>query len=143
MIQDRYPHVYERRMSHKVNNFVDRILQVADCTGCGNQISVSTDGQIGVCQGYMGNRKTFNNTVFDLDFDPNSDSVFQEWSMRSSFNMSECYDCPALATCGGGCPRNADFMSGSIWHRDEPLCHFAKRAQEYMLWLKYRTLNKC
>ena len=141
LIQSKYSHVYERRMSHKLNNFIDRVISKADCTGCGEQISVSVNGEVGVCQGYMGTRKTFNNNVFDDNFDPNLDDVFREWSMRSPLRIEECMSCIALGTCGGGCPRNAEFLSGSIWNLDKPFCHFAKKAQEYMIWKKYDALN--
>lgn len=136
-IQSSYPDVYERRMNHKINAFLDREIIVADCTGCGEQMSVSPDGQIGICQGYMGSRKTFGNNVFDVEYNPSNDPVFIEWSQRSPLSMPQCYECPALATCGGGCPRNADFINGSIWEVDSAFCHFAKKAQEWMIWKKY------
>lgn len=139
VIQSSYPEVYERRMNHKINAFLDRKIIIADCTGCGEQMSVSPDGQIGICQGYMGSRKTFGNSVFDFAYDPSQDPVFIEWSQRSPLNMPQCYNCPALATCGGGCPRNADFIHGSIWKVDSAFCHFAKKAQEWMIWKKYES----
>lgn len=133
-IQKFYPEIYERRMNHKINCFLDKRLLRADCTGCGEQMSVSPMGEIGICQGYMGSRKTFNNTVFDANYLPKNDPVFQEWSTRSPLTMQECHKCIALATCGGGCPRNADVLTGSIWNPDLPFCHFAKLAQEWMIW---------
>lgn len=133
-IQSKYSDVYERRMNHKINCFLDKQLLRADCTGCGEQMSVSPLGEIGICQGYMGSRKTFNNSVFDEDYLPKNDEVFIEWSKRSPLTMKSCFDCIALATCGGGCPRNADVLSGSIWEPDKAFCHFAKLAQEWMLW---------
>lgn len=139
IIQDSYPDVYERRMNHKINAFLDRRILKADCTGCGEQMSISPDGQIGICQGYMGSRKTFVGSVFDTEYDPFKDPVFVEWSQRSPLNMTQCYQCPALATCGGGCPRNADYINGSIWEVDSAFCHFAKKAQEWMIWKKYET----
>ena len=137
IIQKKYPHVYERRMNQKINCYIDKQIIRADCTGCGEQFSVSTTGEVGICQGYMGSRKTFNNSVLDPDFNPNTDEVFMEWATRSPFTMPECYDCAALATCGGGCPRNADVLSGSIWKRDLPFCHFAKKAQEWLIWKQF------
>lgn len=142
IIQEEYPDVYERRMNHKINAFLDRRILKADCTGCGEQMSVSPDGQIGICQGYMGSRKTFSGSIFDAEYDPAIDPVFIEWSQRSPLNMPQCYHCPALATCGGGCPRNADYINGSIWEVDSAFCHFAKKAQEWMIWKKYETLQK-
>jgi len=142
IIQDKYPQVYERRMNHKINCFLERQIIRADCTGCGEQMSISPDGKIGICQGYMGSRKTFGASVFDSKYNPQDDSVFIEWTKRSPLNMSQCWDCPALATCGGGCPRNADFINGSIWEIDSAFCHFAKKAQEWMIWKKYEAKQR-
>jgi uncharacterized protein len=139
VIQDGYPRVYERRMNHKLNNFLDGNLLRADCTGCGEQMSISPEGQIGICQGYMGSRKTFKANVFDDNFDPHHDPVFVEWATRSPLNIPECFGCVALGTCGGGCPRNADALHGSIWTVDSAFCHFARKAQEWMIWRKYEA----
>lgn len=136
-IQAKYPDIFERRMNHKINCFNKRLLLRADCTGCGEQVSISPLGEVGICQGYMGTRKTFNNTIFNKDYSPKNDPVFIEWSNRSPLNMEECRKCIALATCGGGCPRNADVLTGSIWNPDKAFCHFAKLAQEWMIWKSY------
>lgn len=128
------PFAVDRKMSRKVDAFRNRRILRADCTGCGEQVSVSSDGEIGICQGYMGNRKHFVARVFDETFEPASDQVFCDWAKRSPLNIPECINCPALAICGGGCPRNADFLLGSHWQRDEPYCHFAKKALEYVIW---------
>lgn len=137
IIQQQYPFVYERRMGHKVNMFLDKIFIKSDCTGCGEQFSVSPLGEIGICQGYMGSRKTFHKTVFDLEYNPEEDPVFIEWSKRSPLNIEKCLECPALATCGGGCPRNADMINNSIWEPDSAFCHFAKKAHEWLIWNNY------
>ena len=134
LIQKKYPYVYERRMGHKVNTFIDGQLIKSDCTGCGEQMSISPNGEIGICQGYMGSRKTFRHTIFEKGYYPDQDDVFQEWSKRSPLNIEECTYCSALATCGGGCPRNADMLHGSIWNVDSAFCHFARKAQEWLLW---------
>lgn len=136
-IQEKYPDVFERRMNHKINCFAQKSLLRADCTGCGEQISISPVGEVGICQGYMGSRKTFHNTIFNKDYSPKKDPVFIEWSNRSPLKMEKCKRCIALATCGGGCPRNADVLTGSIWNPDKAFCHFAKLAQEWMIWKSY------
>ena len=137
----KYPDVYERRMSRKLNSFLERNVVKADCTGCGEQITVSPDGRIGICQGYMGNRNTFIGDVFDDNFDPVSHPIWVEWSHRSPLNMPQCRNCPALAICGGGCPRNAEFISGSIWEPDIAFCHFAKCSLEWMIWKVHDTIQ--
>ena len=143
IIQEKYDDVYERRMGHKINCFVDKLLLRADCTGCGEQISVSPEGEIGICQGYMGTRKTFNNSVFDKEYFPDQDPTFIEWSKRSPLNMNKCLNCPALATCGGGCPRNADMINGSIWDVDSAFCHFALKANEWLIWKNFEDQGYC
>ena len=140
IIEAEYPDVYEKRMDYKRNCFLLRTLSKSSCTGTGHQISVSTDGQIGICQGYMGSRNTFNNSVFDEDYDPRQDEVFIEWSKRSPYNMPECLSCPALATCGGGCPRNAESLTGSIWGVDKGFCIFSLKAQEWLIWKYYEKV---
>ncbi len=132
--------VYERRASNKIYNFFKRHIQRADCTGCGEQISVSPDGSIGVCQGFIGSRYTFKASVFNEDYDPHYDPIFIEWSNRSPLNMKQCYNCIALAICGGGCPKNAYMLNGSIWERDTAYCHFAKLLCEWLIWKKYDML---
>lgn len=140
IIQEKYPDVYERRMNYKINHFLDSHILRADCTGCGEQMSISPDGMVGICQGYMGSRKTFTNSIMNPNYDPHQDPIFMEWSNRSPLNMPECYACPAIATCGGGCPRNADLINGSIHCLDSAFCHFAKLAQEWMIWKKFDHL---
>ncbi len=134
--------VYERRASKKIYNFFKGEIQKADCTGCGEQIAVSPDGKIGVCQGFIGSRLTFNRSVFDKNYNPINDPIFIEWSRRSPLNMKQCYDCIALAICGGGCPRNAYMLLGSIWDKDIAYCHFAKMFCEWLIWKKYETLSE-
>lgn len=128
-------------MDSKINCFLNRDIIKSTCTVTGAQISVSTDGMIGVCQGYMGNRKTFDNSVFDLSYNPAEDPLFKEWNKRTTFNIKECHSCIALATCGGGCPRNAEKVTGSIWGLDKGFCHFSKRAQEWMIWKYFETCD--
>jgi radical SAM protein with 4Fe4S-binding SPASM domain len=82
----------------------------------------------------MGSRKTFEHTVFEKSFFPDENEIFNEWSMRSPLNFEDCQNCPALATCGGGCPRNADMINGTIWKPDKAYCHFALKALKWMIW---------
>lgn len=137
IIQREYPDVYEKRMGLKIQAFLKKEISKSTCTATGSQISVSTDGFIGVCQGYMGTRETFNNTVFDKVYDPKNDKVFQEWAARTPYAMEECIHCEALSICGGGCPRNAQMISGSIWGVDKGFCHFSKLSLEWMIWQNY------
>lgn len=143
IIQREYPDVYEKRMGLKIQAFLKKEILKSTCTATGSQISVSTDGFIGVCQGYMGTRETFNNTVFDETYDPKNDEVFQEWATRTPYVMEECIHCEALSICGGGCPRNAQMISGSIWGLDKGFCHFSKLSLEWMIWQNYCSDEAC
>ncbi len=46
--------IYEDRIMRKVNAFVDGYIYYHDCGGCGQQLVVSPDGMIGVCQAASG-----------------------------------------------------------------------------------------
>lgn len=132
-----YGDVYERRMSQKLNRFLDRQITRSDCTGCGEQVAVGPTGRLNICQGYVGSPgKHEIGTVHDSSLDLNLSPVVEEWSRRSPLMMDACRGCVALAVCGGGCPRNAESLHGSIWHVDTAFCHFSKRAAEWMIWKK-------
>lgn len=45
--------------------------------------------------------------------------VYKEWQKRSPLYMEECYDCPALGICSGGCVINTERKFGTI-HRPDP-----------------------
>jgi len=134
--------VYERRVNRKLNGLIRRKVVKADCTGCGEQIAVAPNGEIGVCQGFMGNRKYFTSHVDEAGWSPHGDSVFQEWARRSPLNMLGCYNCPALCFCGGGCPRNAEAINGSIWGTDSAFCIFALKTLEWAIWRMYDVYRR-
>jgi len=123
--------VYEDRMMRKVNSFVDGMLYLYDCGGCGQQIVIAPDGSTGVCQGYLGTRKYF--LPPEEVVDPLSHEQWSEWRLRSPLNMSQCSNCIALGICGGGCPFNAHMRNGSIWSLDEVFCVHAKASTKFLI----------
>lgn len=127
--------ICEDRIMRKVDSFTNQEVYPFDC-GCagGNQIAIAPNGDVGICHGYLSNRKYFVTDVNDTQFDPSTNEVFQEWSKRSPLNMKECEDCIALGICGGGCPLNADYESGSIWGLDSRFCVHAKKTLEWLIW---------
>jgi len=76
------------------------------------QIVMSPEGYIGTCHAYCGTKEYF--VRYDPAIDPNQHPFWREWRRRSPINMEGCYDCIALANCGGGCPHNAALVAGSI-----------------------------
>ena len=130
--------LYEDRMMRKVNSFIKSEVYPFDCgaTG-GNQLVFSPSGKVGICHGYLQDKKFFPTTVDDDSFDPCSDGVFKEWAIRSPLNMEECQGCEALGICGGGCPLNAERNLGSIWDLDERFCVHARKTLEWLVWKLY------
>jgi len=130
--------LYEDRMMRKVNAFVKSEVYPFDCgaTG-GSQLVFSPSGKIGICHGYLNGKKFFPTNVDDIDFLPDSNSVFLNWGKRSPLNMDRCQECESLGICGGGCPMNADKNHGSIWELDDRFCVHAKKTFEWLIWDLY------
>ncbi|PIT90274.1 MAG: hypothetical protein COU22_03120 [Candidatus Komeilibacteria bacterium CG10_big_fil_rev_8_21_14_0_10_41_13] len=123
--------VYEDRVMRKVNAFVDGDVYIYDCGGCGQQLVVSADGLVGVCQGYCGTKKNF--IDLNASLDPLNNPLWDEWRNRSPLSMPQCKDCIALSVCGGGCPYSADTRHGSIWSLDDVFCVHAKATIRFLL----------
>jgi uncharacterized protein len=123
--------VHEDRFMRKVKAFEKGDFFFADCGGCGMQIAVAPNGEIGTCQGFCGTREFF--VKPGPDFDPRIHPYWQEWRRRSPINMEQCLDCVALANCGGGCPHNAAIKSGSIWELDKVFCKHSIYAVEFLI----------
>ena len=123
--------VHEDRFMRKVNAFANGDFYFSDCGGCGMQVVISPDGYAGTCHAYCGTKEYFL-PLEELE-NPLTHPYWQEWRRRSPINMSECYDCVALANCGGGCPHNAAVATGDIWNLDTSFCPHAKRAVEFLV----------
>lgn len=139
----RKENLYEDRMMRKVKSFVKSEVYPFDCGGTGaNQVVLSSSGKVGICHGYLQDKKFFPTDVSNLDFNPSKDEIFNDWSKRSPLNMKECQDCIALGICGGGCPMNAERNLGSIWDLDERFCLHAKKTLKWMVWDLFDNSNK-
>lgn len=126
--------LYEDRMMRKVQAFIDNKLYLYDCCASGgNQLVIAPDGCIGICHGYLNDRKYFSSNVMDENFDFRDSSDFTYWNKRSPIFMSECQDCECLGICGGGCPYAADYMHGSIYTLDDRFCIHAKRIVRWLI----------
>ena len=132
--------IYEERMMRKTLSFVNKELLFADCGVAGNQIVVAPDGSIGACQDFVKPRKYFSGSVLDSSYDPYDEDNFKEWKNRSPLCMSECFDCPALAVCGGGCGASAELQYGSKWQVDKRICPHSLRTLEWMVWDLFESL---
>jgi len=128
--------VHEDRFMRKVNAFAEGTFYFSDCGGCGMQLVISPDGYVGTCHAYCGTHEYF--VPLDEITDPVSHPYWLEWRKRSPINMAECYNCIALANCGGGCPHSAAIATGSIWEKDESFCPHAQEAVRFLIKDLYR-----
>lgn len=139
----RKKNIYEDRILRKVKAFFESEVYPFDCGASGGrQIVIAPDGQIGICHGFLNDRKYFMTNVNDLKFDPQKSKTYIEWNKRTPLNMPECQDCVALGICGGGCPMNAYSNNHSIWALDERFCVHAKMTLEWLIWELYANIRK-
>lgn len=135
--------IYEDRMMRKVQAFIDNKLYLYDCCASGgNQYVITPDGKIGICHGYLNNRKFFSASVFDKDFDFRNNDDYAYWKNRSPLFMPECQNCECLGICGGGCPYAADYMHNSIYALDNRFCIHAKKILEWLIKDLYEQTKK-
>lgn len=126
--------LYEDRMMRKVQAFIDNKMYLYDCCASGgNQFVIAPDGSIGICHGYLNNRKYFSANVFDNDFDFRNSPDFAYWKKRSPLFILECQECECLGICGGGCPYAADYMHNSIYALDDRFCIHAKKVLKWLV----------
>ncbi len=124
--------IYEDRMMRRVKNFIGKTPVFSDCGGCGLQIIVAPEGEIGVCQAFCGSKEYFVSESFKT-FEPEKHPYWKEWRRRSPFSMDDCKSCIALGNCGGGCPYNAYKRKGTIRALDERFCVHAKTAVMFLI----------
>jgi uncharacterized protein len=129
----------DRIINRRVKAFVEKMKWIKDCAGYGHQIAITPIGQVGVCHGLWPdeiNQK--DNTYYDIDVNyagkVTEHPVWQEWFMRTPFNMPQCWNCEAISLCGGGCAKNAYLRSGSIWNIDEDICILMKEVVPWVIW---------
>lgn len=130
--------IYEDRIMRKAKAFVEGKMHIFDCAAAGgNQIVIAPDGQVGICQAFIGTRDYFVSHVTEADFEPSANEAFIEWKNRAPVNMEECLDCEGLGICGGGCPYNSYVTEGSIWGLDKRFCKHTLKSLEFLIWDLY------
>jgi uncharacterized protein len=135
--------LYEDRVMRKVQAFVANRLYPYDCCASGgNQYVISPKGEIGICHAYLNNNKYFSSSVFDENFQYNSNENFQYWHDRTPLLMEKCRDCECLGICGGGCPYAAEYVNGSIYELDERFCIHAKKLLMWLIKDLYDNIEK-
>lgn len=134
--------MYEDRIMRKVHSFKENKMHLYDCCASGgNQYVIAPDGTIGICHGYLNDRKYFSANVSDLNFDFREHDDYKYWKKRTPLLMSQCQDCECLSICGGGCPYAADYMYGSIYELDTRFCIHAKQVLNWLITDLYHQLT--
>ena len=125
--------VCEDRIMRKVRCFTEKQVHPFDCQALGSQIVCSPDGKLGVCHEGVGMKDFFHSTV-SVDFDFHRNQTVLEWKKRTPLNMPQCYDCPAIGVCGGGCAYGAWIRNGSIWSVDTRFCVHSLATLDWIIW---------
>lgn len=125
---------YEDRIQRKVRAFNGK-TRFKDCGGVGNQLVFFPNGDVSTCEAYLCDRKSKIGNINNLKVeDIENNPIIGYWTKRYPLNMKECIYCPVLGMCGGGCPFNAETISGKdIYERDLPFCIHTKESLKYLL----------
>ncbi len=137
--------IYEDRVMRKLKSFSKSQVYFSDCAAtAGGQIVIAPNGKVGICHGYLHDKKYFVADVRDDDFIAIKDPVWREWSQLTPVNKEECLDCAALGICGGGCPMNAMHLKkGNTIHSiDERFCVHAKMTLDFLIRDLYKIIAK-
>lgn len=133
--------VYEERMMRKIKPFMTHRVRPYDCQATGSQVVCSPDGQLGICQEGLGMKNFFFGPV-SRDYEFRAHPVTQEWGRRSPLNMPQCFDCPAIGICGGGCAYGAHLRNGSIWSVDTRFCEHSLTTLKWIIWDIHEQMGK-
>lgn len=134
---------YEDNFVRKVASFAEASVCVFDCGAVGgNQIIIMPDGRVGICEGFIGERKFITGDVHEKDFDPRTNPLYREWSQRMPLRMEVCQDCIALGICGGGCLVGCYKNEGSIWALNEKHCYHVRNATRWLIWDTFKQMRE-
>ena len=134
--------IYEDRIMRKINAFMKRELYIHDCAATGGaQLVIAPNGDIGLCQGLLGN-KMFKISSLQEDFDFENNETVRKWANRSPIFLQTCQKCRALGICGGGCPKNSIVRYGDINYLDENFCTHTKMTFDWLLDCLVNSLNE-
>lgn len=131
--------VYEDRIMRKAKSFMEKRIHAYDCQALGAQLVCTPDGHLGVCHEGIGAKQFFFAKV-SKDFDFHHNPVIGEWKRRTPLNMPQCFGCPALGICGGGCAYGSWLRNGSIWSVDDRFCIHSLTTLKWLIWDLYRRV---
>ena len=132
----------DKVVDRRLRAFIEKNIWLRDCAAYGQQIVFMPNGTIGVCHGLWPDKENSgSNTYFDLDVSFSGNLAdhpnWKEWASRTTFNMPQCWNCPAISLCGGGCAKNAIIKHGSIWEVDSDICILMQEVVPWIIWTYY------
>lgn len=125
----------EGRIQRQIDSIKDRKFSFSDCgaVGC-HQITVLPSGEICICHGDSVNSKEFIGLIDNIDFFTFRDiDIVDFWSKLSTLYDEECLACPALFSCGRGCPQHAENLFGNRADKDKNYCFYVKEITNWLL----------
>jgi radical SAM protein with 4Fe4S-binding SPASM domain len=111
--------IYHHQMCERIGPFVNGTWRRYSCAGCGGKVVVAPNGEAGICEYNAGDGRSY---VPLAEFSADAVSDFLSWAGRSPLDTKECVQCPALATCGGGCAYDSQELLGDALAFDTWLC---------------------
>lgn len=131
--------LYEDRIVRKVRAMSKNVLHPFDCRATGAQLAISPDGSLGLCHEGVGCKNFFFDKV-SRKFVFEDHPLVREWSQRSPLTMPQCFNCPSLGLCGGGCAYSAFLRHGTIWAVDDKFCKHSLAVLEWLIWDIYSRI---
>lgn len=120
---------YIEHLFRRIRPFVEKRIRLYDCPSCNSKLLITPWDTIGFCEAFMEEEKYF----YPMEkFDLFKCDGRRDWQRRTPLIMKECYSCPAISICGGGCPYDAYCESGNICNKDKRRCYQSK---EMIRWL--------
>ena len=123
----------------KVRAMKRGVLHPFDCRATGAQLAISPDGLLGVCHEGVGCNNFFFGKV-SQNFVFEKEPLVKEWGRRSPLTMPQCFDCPSLGLCGGGCAYSAFLRHGTIWAVDDKFCKHSLAVLDWLIWDVYSRM---
>jgi len=102
------------------------------CSGNGHQIVITANGRIGPCPSYLDSKKYFFGNIFESG-DPTNSYTIKRWKSRTPFHMPQCFGCPCISICGGGCAYEGEINTNSLMGTDINYCTFCQKILDYFL----------
>jgi uncharacterized protein len=131
--------ILEDPVTRKVKSFAFNKEHLHSCGAGGLQIAVMPNGYIGICHYAASAGKWLIGTVNDTAEKVFRSQALAEWARRSPINMPQCYECPGLVMCGGGCPYDAYQKKGDLWGLDERFCTLCNESIKWMMQELYKA----